>query len=787
MTTHYPAFLQPVDGGPSSHLNTLRNEQSNNLPCLPPVSTTGVGRKTLPTPPRLTTPPTHPHHQPLPYHEATILEVLPLSQILYKSWICSLGTNPTRTLWAETMRTLFDAFQLGSANRTIAQALAWAASFAFSDHMLTRDALLLNGWNGDFDNFITARQSTLQANMFCRERLNPIADILRQCLPPLLFDRLYRLADGLPLFVPSTFEDNNAPEPPAKVYRETAPAVHKILSAQWELGTVLLIPTATLLSGKYGTFHFSPIRWTEAAKDCGRILADFTNSIAGHNINGNTPEDVAEILAWARETFGELTLPNLHGIIAMLFQAAETHGWENMVLVKADVKAAFNQIFFKPESVRRTAFALLAGMSMLNLVGNFGWRCTPFAWNILSQTILYWLNFLGIMFVCMYVDDVMLACHYAEVNAIHATIESIFELLMGPGALAPAKKEVGRKLVLIGWLICLDTLTVQPSRPILLKTIHSLFDINLSEPIHLKTLQTIASRCERFLEVAPIMSPFLQALYNDIAGYKGNMQVRHRLSNLARQDILLWRSFMLMWSSHPEELAAPFSQFRPRPWTVIFGHDGCLTGLGVWIAERCPTTGTTNVLAFIRISPLPFEFTDDATYQNTHEFMCVVVGLFLARGLGLHGFEFSVVGDSITTLSWVHRGRAKSTVARRCQVAYAAILIATAAQPGYMSFLKSEDNIICDPWSRGIETTMTRMIPRALEVFATPESPLHALLTLCNPQAPLDTLADHSCLYSNLTAVLDRIKPHSIPRPTIFYPAPALTPTTTIFTPRDWC
>ena len=90
--------------------------------------------------------------------------------------------------------------------------------------------------------------------------------------------------------------------------------------------------------------------------------------------------------------------------------------------------------------------------------------------------------------------------------------------------------------------------------------------------------------------------------------------------------------------------------------------------------------------------------------------MCIVVGLFLARRLGLHGFEFSVVGDSVTTLSWVHRGRAKSTVSRRCQVVYAGILIATAAQPGYMSFLKSEDKIICDPWSRGVHTTATTFL-----------------------------------------------------------------------------
>ena len=160
----------------------------------------------------------------------------------------------------------------------------------------------------------------------------------------------------------------------------------------------------------------------------------------------------------------------------------------------------------------------------------------------------------------MYVDDVMLACHMDEAETVHDTIESVFRQLMGAGSLAPVKKETGRRLVLIGWLVCLDTLTVQPSRPI---TIHSLFAITLDEAVPLKTLQTIASRCERFLTVAPFISPFLQAMYNDIARFRGDMSVRHRLSVLARQDVLLWRSFLLMKPPIPK---------NSRPLSASFAH-----------------------------------------------------------------------------------------------------------------------------------------------------------------------------------------------------------------------
>lgn len=114
------------------------------------------------------------------------------------------------------------------------------------------------------------------------------------------------------------------------------------------------------------------------------------------------------------------------------------------------------------------------------------------------------------------------------------------------------------------------------------------------------------------------------------------------------------------------------------------------------------------------------------------------------------------------------------------------ILLATAAQPGLMSFVSSETNIICDPWSRGITTDANRRIPDCLEVHVTLDSPLFDLLVLCDPQIPLDSLQSHSQLYSQLTAVIDRIHPNSIPRPTIRFPAPVLTPTTTICTPREW-
>jgi hypothetical protein len=793
----------------TSHKRHLSPHPLHSQP-YPPTYPRKPNPPPLPFRPKATQPPngnqpplptTHPNDGfgpvPLPFgvepssnpYKVELHEVLSISACLSRTWMCAFSNYyPTPTL-TTAQQFLQKSHLYCDKVMGPERAEKWAdnGTFQLPAECYTKDINRLVASNLTFDDHVDSLHTHMRKSMMSPERLQLCDTLLQGALPTKLYHQLYDLSRGLKIFVEANFVNTSTPNPPRKTYLATQHAVHKLLYNQWSGGTVLLLPIAELQSGKWGPFHFSDQTWgANFDKDSGRLAGDWSHALRGMNINGSTTDAIAEVIQWAETTFGQVNLPTLPQLIDLIYQAAEKYGWDNITLIKADVKAAFNQILFNAADVRRTAFPLINGLAVLHLVANFGWRCTPFAWNVISKVVILLVRHMGLLFAAMYVDDLMAACRKQDAENFHDTVENIFVHLMGEGARAPAKRGTGRRLTWLGWFICLDTRTVQPSHAILLKTAHSLFSTALDADWHLSALQALASRCQRLTIVAPILTPFTHAIYNDISHFNDNKSITRKLSHQTRHDITFFRSYILMLGVHPEQFAYPLSQFRHQPWTVALGHDGSLTGLGVWIGLRDHTTNTVHIIAFVRLHPLPFQFTDDSSYQNSHEFLCIVVGLFLARSMGLKGFQFSVLGDSMTTLSWVAKNKPKSKLARRAAVAYALLTAATTAQPGFMFYVTSKDNNICDAWSRGMTNEFSQQIPSHLEIPLTTNHPIYQLIELCNPQLPLPHIKAHSTLYSSIIGLLQLQPPSSIPMPTNPILMPPIHITSTPFTPGQW-
>jgi hypothetical protein len=89
-------------------------------------------------------------------------------------------------------------------------------------------------------------------------------------------------------------------------------------------------------------------------------------------------------------------------------------------------------------------------------------------------------------------------------------------------------------------------------------------------------------------------------------------------------------------------------------------------GVLVWKGDL---VGLRTMLDFI-VLPSPFVATTDSSFQNTYEYLTILLGLLLWKTLGLRDCVFAVLGDSRSSLAWVLKGRARLTCVTGCPVVF---------------------------------------------------------------------------------------------------------------------
>ena len=111
--------------------------------------------------------------------------------------------------------------------------------------------------------------------------------------------------------------------------------------------------------------------------------------------------------------------------------------------------------------------------------------------------------------------------------------------------------------------------------------------------------------------------------------------------------------------------------------------------------------------------------TTDSSYQNTYEYLAILLGLLLSKRLGLRDGEFAVLGDSRSSLAWVLQGRARSVLCRRASIDFSILALNEAAAILETEYVPSKLNAICDGLSRGVRQVLTyAVIRRAVKAGA---------------------------------------------------------------------
>ena len=169
----------------------------------------------------------------------------------------------------------------------------------------------------------------------------------------------------------------------------------------------------------------------------------------------------------------------------------------------------------------------------------------------------------------------------------------------------------------------------------------------------------------------------------------------------------------------------------------------------------------------LAVLPSPFVATKNSSFQNTYEYLAILLGLLLSKTLGFRDCVFAVLGDSRSSLAWVLKGRARSTLCRRASIGFSVLAVDVAAsiyETKYVSS-KDKDNVVCDGLSRGVHPSQLGLDER-LWIHLPETGPTTQFVRQCNPLLPLDTwslVIDNMGLCHQLLSQVELATPNGVP------------------------
>eukprot|EP01035_Chromulina_nebulosa_P030897 gene30897-41117_t len=266
-----------------------------------------------------------------------------------------------------------------------------------------------------------------------------------------------------------------------------------------------------------------------------------------------------------------------------------------------DLANAFGLLNILPSSVHLVANELTDNITMLYIVGLFGWTGTPYAFDVVTRSIRWGVRRVIRGEADMYVDD-LIGCSLSKDVADDIRVSaSVIRSLCGPDL---DEELIGSKAMEDNPDIILDS--VAGHKEGYGKVGFMGFTLRSGCPVD----ETIHRRSARVHE--ELRQPF-------------------RLNTVDKRSLKLIRNL---------------DSFVIKEPTIILQFDASLTGVGIVLTGR-DSAGTEGTFALgLRF---PYSLGSDSSFQNVSEFMAVLAGIFLAIKLfGTRGQSVKLYGDSKT-------------------------------------------------------------------------------------------------------------------------------------------
>jgi hypothetical protein len=186
----------------------------------------------------------------------------------------------------------------------------------------------------------------------------------------------------------------------------------------------------------------------------------------------------------------------------------------------------------------------------------------------------------------------------------------------------------------------------------------------------------------------------------------------------------MWRGWLYLLSVDSKSYARPFHTFRPRRPEFSITTDGSLGQVGI-IVYKITDAGEACV-GCSAVSINQFGFGDDSSYQNTCEYIGMVLGILALVKIGARNVDVIVKGDSTSSLSWIQKQKVSGQAAMNAALVLGSLCVRFGLEVNYTDFIKGIDNHKADRLSRIVEKRMT--LERAMELNGHKGCPIIDLL-----------------------------------------------------------
>jgi hypothetical protein len=541
-------------------------------------------------------------------------------------------------------------------------------------------------------------------------------------------------------------------------YRDTFPAIDKMLSDLHDKGLGFNLPKAVLFSTD--SVHLSQLKHTPKADTVsGRTITDLTWGVPPI-LNGDFAAE------WAAEMYGNIVHPTILDVVLMILDTVDKVQLADplvdlgdLCFWKVDISGAFNWLDFLPSDVHCMAQELANGRVFLSLVGVFGASILPFAFNVISKAFRHEVKKTTRGGADIYSDDGFGCCLLGDLGWEMETACTIFENMIGENCIKKAKNVSGRVVNVIGWKINLDLMVVSIAEKNLMKAMLCMFEVNLDAEITLVAVQRISSYCSRYVLILEVMTPFLACMHRLMTGKKG-WHGTFPITSEAAWAIRMWRAVFYLLVVDEKHYGRPMASFRSRPPDYIVETDASLSGVGVILYRNNDSLDTC--VGGSAVSIKDFGFGTDSGFQNTAEYIGTVLGVLALVKIGVRDVDVLIRGDSTTALVWATQGKVKGPAAINAAVVVTALCIRFGIRPRYSVFLSGLENHKADLLSRVEEKGIS--VEQAMNQNGHGGSPIinlrenattNTLVQMCDPRVKVDKEEEFALLWQTVREAME--------------------------------
>ena len=234
------------------------------------------------------------------------------------------------------------------------------------------------------------------------------------------------------------------------------------------------------------------------------------------------------------------------------------------------------------------------------------------------------------------------------------------------------------------------------------------------------------------------------------------------LTEEARWAIRMWRAALYLLVVDEKNYGRPMASFRPRDPDYVIESDGSLEGVGMILYKR--NKSSERGVGGVAESIVDFGFNQDSGFQNTAEYIGMVLGVLALIKLGARDVDVLIRGDSTTALTWMTEGRIKGKAAINAAVVVTTLCIRFGIRVRYSAFLAGVKNVKCDRLLRLKEKGLTK--EQGMELNGHGDCPIidfradpstNVLMKMCNPNIKIEDEDSFTELWQTVREAMESI------------------------------